>query len=100
MNGIPNWRAPTFEEVEDIPVGSRVRSYDFEFRDDCYVEGFVEAIEERWGCLRFTIRCDISASEGKRRRVDPTKSVVYPPANGVMHATGGFCNSVRLVRGE
>lgn len=97
MTPLPNWRAATFEECEDIPIGARVRSYDFEHRDDCYAEGFVEAIGPWMGCMRFTIRCDINCVEGKRRPVDATKSVVYPPANGVRNAMGGYCNGVRKV---
>jgi hypothetical protein len=98
---LPNWRAATFDECEDIRVGDYVRSYDFEHRDDCYVEGFVEEVADRWGCLRYTLRCRYSVSQGKRREVDATKSVVYPPTNGTRIAgSDSYCNGVRKVRGE
>lgn len=95
MNPVINWRVERPEQAEQIAVGDRVLSYDFEHRDDCYVEGTVEVIEELWGCQRYGIRCTYSVHSGDRQVVDPEQSVIHPPVNGTQMSTGGFANFVR-----
>lgn len=94
--------------MEDIPVvavGDAVRSYDFEHREDCYVEGtIVEILPVRgkytwfeteadadagepaqrnftaWDCDRYVIRSERRVVQGEER-VFPT-TYFFPPVNG------------------
>lgn len=79
----------------EIKPGDRVRSYDFEGRRDCYVEGVVVEIVERGGCDRYAINverivfADKSPSLGRANLGN-----IYPPVNGTPKLFGGICNGV------
>lgn len=97
MKPVENFRAESAEECVKVEVGDYVVSFDWEHRDDCYAEGVVEAIENPWGdCDRYKIRAHYSTVAGDKREVCREQSTVYPPANGVRHSFGGFCNGVRV----
>lgn len=81
-----------------IGVGDRVRSYDFEGRSDCYVEGVVTGFKERDSCTRYVIEVDTEVFEGKPVDKSSTRSkigeLVFPPVNGTPTTLGGTCNGV------
>lgn len=83
MQPVANFRAPSPEECEVVQLGDRVRSYDFEFSAEHFVEGTVmltSVMAE--GCPRYCIAVDGVGD-------------VYPPVNGTPHSFGGYCNGVR-----
>lgn len=102
---------PAFEwAVFKLPVlqrGDYVRSYDFEGRTDCYVEGTVERVIKAGQQIKFdhpataphdmlqvlisrTVWADKPSPMGDVRRI-------YPPQNGVQKLTGGFtCDVLKL----
>jgi hypothetical protein len=96
MAGIENYRAATAEECEKIEVGDRVRSYDFEFHDDCYVEGTVEVVTAPIeGCERYKIIADRRVWDGMETQHD---LMYLPPVNGTRNSMGGYTNGVRKVQ--
>lgn len=82
--------------VENVKVGDKVRSYDFEVGDDCYIEGIVEAIGrfDDFGssCFRYKIRVEKTVWEGKEIRNRLTH--IYPPVNGTPKFYGGVTHRV------
>jgi len=62
-----------------IKVGKRVRSFDFDGRRDCYVDGVLEGYEVVEGCERYVIRVQSRVFAGKTANIGP--SYVYPPVN-------------------
>jgi len=87
-----------------IEVNDIVRSYDFEFREDCYAEGIVTEIgKELEGCPRYSIKVFKRVFEGKELPEDkwlsdePGGDMVFPPVNGTPHIFGGFTNFVEKV---
>jgi hypothetical protein len=102
MPGIQNWRSQTEEDCVKIEKGDWVRSYDFEFLDDCYVLGRVIAIGEMLGgCPRYEIQPFRRVSEGRESlKGSINRDNVFPPVNGTRHIFGGFCNGVRKCEGE
>jgi hypothetical protein len=100
MAGIENWRHTDADAVEKIEVGDWVRSYDFEFMDDCYVLGRVIAIGELLGgCPRYEIQPFKRVSGGELKG-SINRDNVFPPVNGTRHIFGGYCNGVRKIEGE
>lgn len=98
MPGIDKFLAETVEECEKIAVGDRVRSYDWEHRDDCYMEGIVEGDSFEWeGCPRYVINVDRHVVEGVDRHTAADEFKAFPPVNGTRHLFGGYCNGVRKV---
>lgn len=101
MNPVSNFTVKNdYEADTSIKVGDRVRSYDTEFRDDCYIEGVVCDVDYNLGgCRRYVIEADKRVIEGE----DQTDSLhtrndrFYPPMNGVRVIFGGYCNGVRKV---
>lgn len=89
------------EALEEIKQGQRVRSFDFEHRDDCYVEGYVVGFDLVEGCPRYVIQASVDVWEGEQ--LDPAEKgcrvgrVFYPPVNGTPRSMGGFCHGVRAV---
>lgn len=80
--------------TEEIKPGDRVRSYDFEFRRDCYVEGVVvEITEPIEGCPRYKIRVERLIWDGE---VQPLVGTTYavPPVNGTPTLLGRVTNGV------
>ena len=83
----------------DVTPGSRVRSYDFAHRPDCYVEGVVEEIRRFpelgfFDCARIMVAVDrrvIGDAE-----VAVTQKHVYPPVNGVP-TLGGTTDGVEVL---
>ncbi len=84
-----------------IQVGSKVRSFDFDYCRDlageraCYVEGEVVGIEPHNGCDRYVIVVERAIFAGSERDAWPKK--VYPPVNGTPKLMGGTTNSVELI---
>ena len=70
---------------ENFAVGTRVRSFDFPGRFDCYVEGRVVAIAN--GCYR--IRIDTRIVGGQPKPVDGWQQMAEPPLNGQESIFGG-----------
>ncbi len=68
----------------DIKIGDKVRSYDFEGRKDCYVEGVVCAIEPLEGCDRYVITTVNRVFAGEP--VYRSGELVYTPVNGTRFA--------------
>ena len=64
-----------------IGIGDRVRSYDFESREDCYMEGIVYGYQHIEGCRRYAIQVErrVVANEERLAGVGET---IYPPVNG------------------
>lgn len=84
-----------------VMVGDRVRSFDFEGRDDCYVEGVVTGYREREGCTRYAILVDREVFNGEVIPYNATRSgmgrTAYPPVNGTPKSTGGICDGVKKI---
>lgn len=81
-------------QVTPIGPGELVRSYDFEDREDCYVEGLVlEIDEEGFDCPRYAIEVQRCVIDGVPISPVPAKRV-YPPVNGTPRFLGGVCNGV------
>ena len=84
-----------------IRVGSKVRSFDFDYCRDlageraCYVEGEVVGIEPHGGCDRYVIAVERAVFGGEERKSFPKK--VYPPVNGARKLMGGETNLVEMV---
>ena len=78
-----------------IALGDRVRSYDFLWRRDCYVEGVVETVIQR-GCQRYRIK--IARRVWGGNAVDWTPE--FPdghceaPVNGLPSWLGGVTSGV------
>jgi hypothetical protein len=80
-----------------IKIGDRVRSFDFEGRDDSFVEGPVIGFDaENFDCKRYVIKCELSMFGGDP---DPQRigEIVYPPVNGTRTWMGGVTNCVKKV---
>jgi len=91
-------------EDNEIVVGSKVISFDFESRDlegeqACYVEGEVVkmgSFPEFPDCDRYKIRVDKRVFGGKE--VAPEDDHVYSPLNGTPTTLGRSTNGVYLIR--
>lgn len=95
-NPVPDFRPDDQSVCEKIEVGDRVRSYDFEFYDDCYIEGTVEEITAPIeGCERYRIIGMFRCFDGRQEMLDGREFI--PPVNGTPYMMGGFCNGVRKV---
>jgi hypothetical protein len=76
-----------------INVGDTVRSYDFDGRNDCYVEGTVVRMgDDIEGCPRYVIR--VSKTVFKGEVLPLAARYVNPPLNGTPKLFGGFCCGV------
>lgn len=86
-------------ETSEIKIEDTVRSYDFEGRKDCYVEGVVIGFVEREGCNRYVIRVERDVVRGLEQRFEGTRvgTNVYPPVNGTRKFFGGVCNAVEKI---
>lgn len=103
MPALKDFRVTDANLAEKIETGAWVRSYDFEFRDDCYVIGRVLGItEELDGLPRYEIEMwrRVSENTDLKGSINRTKSKVYPPINGTEHIFGGYTNGVRKLEGE
>ena len=79
---------------ETIKVGDRVRSFDFEGCDDCYIDGVVESIGDKLeGCPRYKIRVQTLVFGGEVQ-TDHVPPYVYPPVNGTETWLGGVTAGV------
>jgi hypothetical protein len=84
--------------TDEVLVGDKVRSFDFERNRDCYVEGVVTAVNVDVGdhCPRYTIRVERQVWDGKE--IFPNDlPVVHPPMNGVRKMGGDVCRFVEKV---
>lgn len=85
--------------MDAIKIGDKVRSYNFDGRDDCYVEGVVEAIgpfagAEAWDCERLHVRVERMVWQGVEQGVEPGR-MAYPPVNGTPTVGGKTTNFVQ-----
>lgn len=95
---VPNFRCSSREECDtSITVGDRVRTYDFEHTDDCYVEGVVEKIVPVEGCDRYHVTPTKRVWGGlDYPEAQFSKAGYFPPINGTRVAgTLEFTNGVR-----
>lgn len=100
MAALKDFRVTDADTAEKIEIGDWVRSYDFEFRDDCYILGRVIATGiELGGCPRYEIQPFKRVSEGNLRG-SINRDNVFPPVNGTPHIFGGYTNGVRKCEGE
>jgi hypothetical protein len=83
-----------------ITIGDKVKSFDFNHTDDCYVEGVVVGFKEMDGCERYIISMTKKVWHGK----DTTDSYIektgnekfFPPVNGTP-SWGGETNCVSKI---
>ena len=85
-----------------IQVGDRVRSYDFPFVDDIYVEGIVEAIEPWDGCScdlpHIHIRVEVDTFPEGPSRVGELCFPVDPYSNAVgMFPPNGAASRIEIL---
>lgn len=78
---------------QEIKLHDRVRSIDFEGREDCYIEGEVIGFTDMEGCPRYEIRCDVDVFRGEHSR-GRVGERFYPPVNGTPRSFGGITNGV------
>ena len=89
--------------TEEIKVGSKVRSFDFEGRElegerACYMEGLVTAIVEHEGCLRYVVRVERIVFGGKELTNSPgLGGKIYPPVNHTPTIFGRPTGGVELI---
>jgi len=86
---------------DTIKVGDAVRSYDFDGRTDCYVEGVVVAIKMPHGMdavKRYEIKVARQVFGGDE--IADHADFVYPPINGTPTLFGRECNGVVLADAE
>ena len=81
----------------EIAVGSLVRSFDFENNSQCFVDGWLEGIEEIEGCDRYRIRVINRVFDGEALTVTG-KELVYPPVNGTRSQFGRVLEGVMLLQ--
>ncbi len=78
-----------------FPIGSRVRSYDFEGNTRSYCEGALVDYADFEGCLCYVIRVTLRLWSGKVLKAHET--FVRPPVNGTPSWIGGnMCGVVLL----
>ena len=97
--------------MENIKVGDRVRSYDFECRnakDDgercgfcsgcqCYIEGEVVELRPVDGCERYVVLVKRDIWENSVFAGPRVGNTVYPPVNGTPKLFGGVCDGVTKI---
>ena len=87
------------ELIEQIQVGDKVRSYDFDYNTDCYVEGDVLQVGVMYeGCPRYEIFVTRQVVCGKEKPNLLKGHRVYPPINGTRRVLGGICNGVKTLK--
>lgn len=77
-----------------FPIGSRVRSYDFEGNIRSYCEGELIGYVQFEGCLCYHIRVTLRLWDGKALNARDT--YVWPPVNGTPSMGGNLCGVVLL----
>jgi len=77
-----------------FPLGSRVRSYDFEGNTRSYCEGELIGYVKFEGCLCYHIRVTLRLWSGKVLKAHET--YVWPPVNGTPSMGGNLCGVVLL----
>lgn len=79
-----------------IKIGDTVRSYDFEHRSDCFVDGEVTALKTMEGCERYEIKPTRRVWGDAEYPEASFPPAFYPPVNGTCYAgRNGFTNFVR-----
>lgn len=99
-------------EVQKIEIGDKVQSFDFEHREDCFVEGTVVAeltTGEQWpvkgagwGVVVFRAPCPVYVIQATGRTFGGEKidapEYVFPPVNGTPQLLNeGPTNFVRKI---
>jgi len=88
-------------EVEkDVKAGDLVRSYDFEGRTDCYLEGIVRRVghfAEFQDCVHVEIEATNRVMAGREERLH--HAFFYPPANGTPTLFGGVTKCIEKISG-
>lgn len=79
-----------------ITAGDAVRSYDWEHRDDCFVDGVVKGVTMMEGCDRYEIVPARKMIGDREITGGDLAPAYYPPVNGTCYAgRDGFTNFVR-----
>lgn len=78
-------------------IGDRVRSYDWDGDQSCFVEGSIVGFSDLDGCKRYKIWVERKVWAGEEVP-DPLRCHVYPPINGTLKLFGGVCNGVERIR--
>lgn len=84
----------------EFPLGTRLRSFDFEHNRTCYVEGVLTGYKNVEGCNRYVIRVEKQVFGGTEV-TDGSGLVgrdVYPPVNGTPTFFGGETKGVEEVK--
>lgn len=71
----------------ELKVGDKVRSYDFDGRKDCYVDGTLTEVQNDGECDRYAIKVEAKVWCGVLESDFP--EFVYPPVNGLPNWLGG-----------
>ena len=85
-----------------IKVCDKVRSFDFDYVDDCYVEGIVKAIVNGDGCDRYEIPMTKKVFGGKDNTAAHVEThgnltIFYPPVNGLETWMGSLTCGVQKI---
>lgn len=86
--------------MDNITVGLRVKSFDFEFDKTTYVDGIVVEVncdELNTGFKTYKIRVDRQIVDGvvvKDYKAEGIEHFVFPPMNGTPTIFGRECNFV------
>ena len=83
--------------VENIEIGDRVRSHDFDRERKCFIEGIVVGYQKIDGCPRYKILVDRKVWAGEEVK-EPLACYVYPPINGSHKLFGGVCDGVEAIQ--
>ena len=89
------------EFVKDLlPIGTRVRSFDFPCRDTdgenaCFMEGTITGFQRVAGCLRYVIRVERAVFGGKEQKDFPRN--VFPPPNGTPTMLGNETDGIEVL---
>jgi hypothetical protein len=80
---------------DKILIGDRVRSFDFENNETCFMDGKVISIEYKDGCDRYVISVDFCCFDSEEHYDYP--DFIYPPVNGTkqLFSLIGFTHLVK-----
>ena len=87
-------------EDNDIKVGDKVRSFDFDKKDltgerASYAEGVVVGLERHEGSMRYKIKVSHQVFGAKNVKID--NEFIYPPINGTKTSSGKIMSGVEKI---
>ena len=83
--------------IHQVQLFDKVRAYDFEEKDSCFVEGKVVGFARIEDCQRYAILVERRVFANRDVEVKPGE-VVYPPVNGTPTTFGGVKNNVQVIK--